>query len=81
MSWTAVTQIYSLFRISASLSGDVGVLHVLESEANLDWVLKTGPNPPYMVILDSTLFTRCAQHVVEAPTVVFSEHKPHLLTL
>ncbi|XP_006792416.1 nicastrin [Neolamprologus brichardi] len=42
----------------SSLSGDVGVLHVLESEANLDWVLKTGPNPPYMVILDSTLFTR-----------------------
>lgn len=64
MSWPAVTQIFhSLFRISASLSGDVGVLHVLESEANLDWVLKTGPNPPYMVILDSTLFTRCAQHV------------------
>uniref|UniRef100_A0A669DGX2 Nicastrin n=1 Tax=Oreochromis niloticus TaxID=8128 RepID=A0A669DGX2_ORENI len=42
----------------SSLSGDVGVLHVLESEANLDWVLQNGPNPPYMVILDSTLFTR-----------------------
>ncbi|XP_041849097.1 nicastrin [Melanotaenia boesemani] len=42
----------------SSLSGDVGVLHLLESEANLDWVLKTGPNPPYMVILESTLFTK-----------------------
>uniref|UniRef100_A0A3B3CTR4 Nicastrin n=1 Tax=Oryzias melastigma TaxID=30732 RepID=A0A3B3CTR4_ORYME len=42
----------------SSLSGDVGVLHLLESEENLDWVLRTGPNPPYMVILESTLFTR-----------------------
>ncbi|XP_076004501.1 nicastrin [Genypterus blacodes] len=42
----------------SSLSGDVGVLHVLESEENVDWVLHTGPNPPYMVILESPLFTR-----------------------
>ncbi|XP_071346885.1 nicastrin [Trachinotus anak] len=42
----------------SSLSGDVGVLHVLESEENLDWVLRSGPNPPYMVILESSLFTR-----------------------
>lgn len=47
-----------LFWISASLSGDVGVLHVLESEENLEWVLRTGPNPPYTVILESALFTR-----------------------
>ncbi|RVE60976.1 hypothetical protein OJAV_G00166020 [Oryzias javanicus] len=42
----------------SSLSGDVGVLHLLESEENLDWVLRSGPNPPYMVILESMLFTR-----------------------
>uniref|UniRef100_A0A7N6FI81 Nicastrin n=1 Tax=Anabas testudineus TaxID=64144 RepID=A0A7N6FI81_ANATE len=42
----------------ASLSGNVGVLHVLESEENLDWVLRSGPNPPYMVILEYRLFTR-----------------------
>lgn len=47
-----------LFRISASLSGNVGVLHVLESEENLEWVLSSGPNPPYLVILESPLFTR-----------------------
>lgn len=47
---------------SASLSGDVGVLHVLESEENLDWVLRTGPNPPYLVILDAPLFTRYSLH-------------------
>uniref|UniRef100_A0A8C5GLM1 Nicastrin n=1 Tax=Gouania willdenowi TaxID=441366 RepID=A0A8C5GLM1_GOUWI len=42
----------------SSLSGNVGVLHELESEENLDWVLTSGPNPPYMVILESRLFTR-----------------------
>ncbi|XP_023280199.1 nicastrin isoform X1 [Seriola lalandi dorsalis] len=42
----------------SSLSGNVGVLHVLESEENLDWVLRSGRNPPYMVILESPLFTR-----------------------
>lgn len=42
----------------SSLSGDVGVLHVLESEENLEWVLSTGLHPPYMVIMDSSLFTR-----------------------
>ncbi|XP_029310009.1 LOW QUALITY PROTEIN: nicastrin [Cottoperca gobio] len=40
------------------LSGNVGVLHVLESEENVDWVVRTGPNPPYLVILESPLFTR-----------------------
>ncbi|XP_035025891.2 nicastrin [Hippoglossus stenolepis] len=42
----------------SSLSGNVGVLHVLESEEKLDWVLSSGPNPPYIVILESRLFTR-----------------------
>lgn len=49
-----------LFWFSASLSGNVGVLHVLESEENLDWVLRTGPHSPYLVILESALFTRCS---------------------
>ncbi|XP_041660151.1 nicastrin [Cheilinus undulatus] len=42
----------------SSLSGNVGVLHVLESEENLDWVLRSGPNPPYLVILEYPFFTR-----------------------
>nr|XP_061795109.1 nicastrin-like [Nerophis lumbriciformis] len=42
----------------SSLSGNVGVLHVLESEENLDFVLNTGIHPPYMVILEHQLFTR-----------------------
>ncbi|KAM4727874.1 nicastrin [Anableps anableps] len=42
----------------SSLSGDVGVLHVLESEENLDFVLRSGHHPPYMVVLESSLFNR-----------------------
>lgn len=42
----------------SSLSGNVGVLHVLESEENLDWVLNSGRTPPYLVILEYQLFTR-----------------------
>ncbi|XP_033838840.1 nicastrin [Periophthalmus magnuspinnatus] len=42
----------------SSLSGDVGVIHFLESEQNLDWVLNTGHSPPYMVVLEGALFNR-----------------------
>ncbi|XP_008333164.1 nicastrin isoform X1 [Cynoglossus semilaevis] len=42
----------------SSNAGNVGVLHVLQTEENLDWVLRSGPNPPYMVIIDTPLFTR-----------------------
>uniref|UniRef100_A0A8C5BWS9 Nicastrin n=1 Tax=Gadus morhua TaxID=8049 RepID=A0A8C5BWS9_GADMO len=42
----------------SSLGGDVGVIHFLESEQNLEYVLTTGNNPPYMVILESHLFNR-----------------------
>uniref|UniRef100_A0A673WRH8 Nicastrin n=1 Tax=Salmo trutta TaxID=8032 RepID=A0A673WRH8_SALTR len=41
----------------SSISGDTGVIHVLESEADLEWPLSKGPNPPYMVLLESSLFT------------------------
>ncbi|CAB1317241.1 unnamed protein product [Coregonus sp. 'balchen'] len=42
----------------SSISGDTGVIHFLESEADLEWPLSKGPNPPYMVVLESSLFTR-----------------------
>ncbi|XP_064869686.1 nicastrin-like [Oncorhynchus nerka] len=42
----------------SSISGDTGVMHVLESEADLEWPLSKGPNPPYMVLLESSLFTK-----------------------
>ncbi|XP_026877553.2 nicastrin [Electrophorus electricus] len=42
----------------SSISGDTGVLHVLETEADLDWILSTGPHPPYMVLMEATFFTR-----------------------
>lgn len=44
--------------LAASVSGDTGVIHVVEKEEDLQWVLTDGPNPPYMVLLEGTLFTR-----------------------
>ncbi|KAM4662429.1 nicastrin isoform 2-T2 [Discoglossus pictus] len=42
----------------SSRNGDTGVIHVVEREEDLQWVLETGPNPPYMVLLEGDLFTR-----------------------
>ncbi|MBN3325691.1 NICA protein, partial [Atractosteus spatula] len=42
----------------SSISGDTGVIHVVEAESDLNWVLASGPNPPYMVLLEAHLFTR-----------------------
>ncbi|NXW64991.1 NICA protein, partial [Eurystomus gularis] len=42
----------------SSISGDTGVIHVVEKEEDLKWVLADGPHPPYMVLLDGNLFTR-----------------------
>uniref|UniRef100_A0A9L0R8D2 Nicastrin n=1 Tax=Equus caballus TaxID=9796 RepID=A0A9L0R8D2_HORSE len=42
----------------SSVSGDTGVIHVVEKEEDLQWVLTDGPNPPYVVLLEGTLFTR-----------------------
>ncbi|XP_038017912.1 nicastrin [Motacilla alba alba] len=42
----------------SSLSGDTGVIHVVEKEQDLEWALSKGPNPPYMVLLDGSLFSR-----------------------
>ncbi|XP_051557452.1 nicastrin isoform X1 [Myxocyprinus asiaticus] len=42
----------------SSISGDTGVLHVLETESDLDWILNTGPHPPYMVVMETAFFNR-----------------------
>ncbi|XP_004688440.1 PREDICTED: nicastrin [Condylura cristata] len=42
----------------SSISGDTGVIHVVEKAEDLQWVLTDGPNPPYVVLLEGTLFTR-----------------------
>ncbi|MCI4390858.1 hypothetical protein PGIGA_G00127770 [Pangasianodon gigas] len=42
----------------SSISGDTGVLHVLETEDDLDWIAKTGPHAPYIVLMESPAFTR-----------------------
>ncbi|NWU73065.1 NICA protein, partial [Pterocles burchelli] len=42
----------------SSISGDTGVIHVVEKEEDLSWVLADGPHPPYMILLDGNLFNR-----------------------
>lgn len=42
----------------SSRNGDTGVIHVVEKEGDLSWVLETGPTPPYMVLLEGNLFTK-----------------------
>ncbi|NXT29087.1 NICA protein, partial [Syrrhaptes paradoxus] len=42
----------------SSISGDTGVIHVVEREEDLSWVLADGPHPPYMILLDGNLFNR-----------------------
>lgn len=42
----------------SSRNGDTGVIHVVEKEEDLPWVLETGPTPPYMVLLDGNLFNK-----------------------
>ncbi|XP_077086613.1 nicastrin [Siphateles boraxobius] len=42
----------------SSMSGDTGVLHVLESEEDLDWILNTGPHPPYVIVMETAFFNR-----------------------
>ncbi|OWK51956.1 Nicastrin [Lonchura striata] len=42
----------------SSLSGDTGVIHVVEREQDLPWALAEGPHPPYVILLDGSLFSR-----------------------
>ncbi|ELK38492.1 PREDICTED: nicastrin [Myotis davidii] len=52
----------------SSISGDTGVIHVVEKEEDLQWVLTDGPNPPYMVLLEGTLFTRKVMEKLKGST-------------
>ncbi|XP_015267604.1 PREDICTED: nicastrin [Gekko japonicus] len=42
----------------SSMNGDTGVIHVVEKQEDVQWVLSDGPHPPYIVLLDGELFTR-----------------------
>lgn len=47
--------------VSASFRGSVGVLHLLNTEEELKFLLNDPPAPPYMAVLPPRLFTR---HIV-----------------
>ncbi|XP_062843896.1 nicastrin [Trichomycterus rosablanca] len=42
----------------SSISGNTGVLHMLENEDDLNWILNKGPHPPYMILIESGEFNR-----------------------
>ncbi|XP_036999970.2 nicastrin [Artibeus jamaicensis] len=52
----------------SSIGGDTGVIHVVEKEEDLQWVLVDGPNPPYVVLLEGTLFTRKVMEKLKGST-------------
>ncbi|XP_049736932.1 nicastrin [Elephas maximus indicus] len=52
----------------SSISGDTGVIHVVEKEEDLQWVLTDGPNPPYMVLLEGKLFNRTIMEKLKGRT-------------
>ncbi|ODM90820.1 Nicastrin [Orchesella cincta] len=41
----------------SSSKGDVGILHLIEDKHSINWVLKDGPNPPYIAMLYPIDFT------------------------
>ena len=50
----------------ASQSGNVGVVHLLENDKDLDWLIDVGPNPPYVVMMQPNFFRR-----YNKPTTLF----------
>lgn len=46
-----------IFFSTASMSGHVGVLHYIKSEADVDWIIKNGSHAPYVPLFRSDLFT------------------------
>ncbi|RMX60946.1 hypothetical protein pdam_00003426 [Pocillopora damicornis] len=42
---------------TSSMSGHVGVLHYIKSEADVDWIIKNGSHAPYVPLFRSDLFT------------------------
>lgn len=47
-----------IFAIAATFSGSVGVLHLINSDADLEFLLNSPPSPPYAPMIPPHLFTR-----------------------
>ncbi|XP_060725814.1 nicastrin [Tachysurus vachellii] len=64
----------------SSISGDTGVLHVLETEDDLDWIINTGPHAPYMVLMESPAFTSSMMMKLKNSTRVAGAAVIHMST-
>uniref|UniRef100_A0A8C3Y5S3 Nicastrin n=1 Tax=Catharus ustulatus TaxID=91951 RepID=A0A8C3Y5S3_CATUS len=60
----------------SSLSGDTGVIHVVEKEEDLEWALSKGPHPPYMILLNGNLFSRSGFLGLGTPKFGIKSHFP-----
>lgn len=49
---------YILTIFSADPKGNVGVVHYVEDETDLDWLLQSGVHGPYAVLLKPVYFNR-----------------------
>ena len=54
---TTMKKCILFFFLTASMSGHVGVLHYIKSEADVDWIIKNGSHAPYVPLFRSDLFT------------------------
>lgn len=57
ISWWNTQWRNVFFFSTASMSGHVGVLHYIKSEADVDWIIKNGSHAPYVPLFRSDLFT------------------------
>lgn len=40
-----------VYFIAAGLTGDVGVVYLVDDDASLNWVVKDGPHDPYIALI------------------------------
>ncbi len=46
------------FVTSAARSGNVGIIHIIESESDVDWLVKDALAPPYVAVVHPSMFTK-----------------------
>ncbi|XP_062375534.1 nicastrin [Sardina pilchardus] len=54
----------------SSMSGNTGVLHLLETDSDLDIIMNTGLHAPYMVLMDASFFNSTVMRQMKSSTRV-----------
>ena len=48
----------------AKRGGNVGTVHMVESQADVDWLVQHGPHAPYIPLLKYSTFTRSVKSYI-----------------